>query len=233
MRINKYLANSGACSRREADKLIKEGRVRINGEVALLGSIVSDSARVELDGKLIEPVKLKRYYVYNKPLGVICSTDQSLDNNIISVLNLPLRVFPVGRLDVNSSGLIFLTNDGAFANKVMHPSFEHEKEYEVFLKRPHDKDFFIKMSEGVHVLGKKLKPHSIKKLSKKAFSIVLKQGVNRQIRRMCETLGYEIDSLKRVRIMNIRLEDLAPGELKELKGSVLRHLLQNLGHDDI
>ena len=208
-RINKYLSEVGFCSRREADRLIEEGKVTINGEIPEIGSKVKESDQVEVEGQKIEKSKIQKkiYLVFNKPVGIVCTTDRRVESsNIIDFIKYPTRIFPIGRLDKLSEGLIFLTNDGDIVNKILRSRNNHEKEYIVRVNRPINKDFIQRMSNGVEILGTITKDCFVKQLGPKKFKIILTQGLNRQIRRMCESLGYKVQSLKRVRIMNINLD---------------------------
>ena len=208
-RINKYLSEVGFCSRREADRLIEEGKVTINGEIPEIGSKVKESDQVEVEGQKIEKSKIQKkiYLVFNKPVGIVCTTDRRVESsNIIDFIKYPTRIFPIGRLDKLSEGLIFLTNDGDIVNKILRSRNNHEKEYIVSVNRPINKDFIQSMSNGVEILGTITKDCFVKQLGPKKFKIILTQGLNRQIRRMCESLGYKVQSLKRVRIMNINLD---------------------------
>ena len=225
-RINKYLSEAGYCSRRVADRLIEEGKVTINGEVSEIGSKVDDEDYVEVKGKRIEKSKKQKnvYLAFNKPVGIVCTTDKSAEpDNIIDFINYPTRIFPVGRLDKPSEGLIFLTNDGDIVNKILRARNNHEKEYIVSLNRPINRDFIQSMSNGVEILGTMTKNCFVKKLGQKKFKIVLTQGLNRQIRRMCDSLGYRVTSLKRVRIMNIKL-DIPAGKYREFTGEEILEL---------
>lgn len=224
-RINKYLAESGACSRRGADKIIEEGRVTINGEAAVLGSVVCDGDVVELDGNPVLPLDDKIYIAFNKPLGVTCTTDKRDPTNIIDYINYPERIFPIGRLDKNSSGLILLTNNGDIVNKLLRAENNHEKEYIVSVDHPLSSDFKSKMENGLPVLGQITLPCEVEILGPRRFRIILHQGLNRQIRRMCEYLGYRVVKLKRVRFMNIELGNLKSGEIRLLSSSEKRKLL--------
>ena len=208
-RINKYLSEVGFCSRREADRLVEEGKVTINGEIPEIGSKVKESDQVEVEGQKIEKSKIQKkiYLVFNKPVGIVCTTDRRAESsNIIDFIKYPTRIFPIGRLDKLSEGLIFLTNDGDIVNKILRSRNNHEKEYIVRVNRPINKDFIQRMSNGVEILGTITKDCFVKQLGPKKFKIILTQGLNRQIRRMCESLGYKVQSLKRVRIMNINLD---------------------------
>ena len=223
-RINKYLAESGACSRRGADKLIDEGRVTVNGVVATLGTVINDGDVVELDGKVVIPEESKIYIAFNKPLGVTCTTDRRDPTNIIDYIDYPERIFPIGRLDKNSSGLILLTNDGDIVNRLLRAEYEHEKEYIVSVDKNIDEDFKEKMESGLPVLDQITLPCEVTILGKRRFSIVLHQGLNRQIRRMCEHLGYRVTKLRRVRFMNIKIGTLPLGEYRPLTSSEIKSL---------
>jgi 23S rRNA pseudouridine2604 synthase len=207
-RINKYLSEVGYCSRRASDKLIDEGRVRINGAVTEKGSKVLPSDIVSVDGKTIsEPKEDFIYLAFNKPVGIVCTTDTIREkNNIIDFINYPKRIFPIGRLDKPSQGLIFLTNDGDIVNKILRARNNHEKEYEVTVNKPITREFVKKMSEGIPILGTITRRCYVRQNSTHTFTIILTQGLNRQIRRMCEFLDYQVTKLKRVRIMNIKLD---------------------------
>lgn len=207
-RINKYLSEVGYCSRRASDKLIDEGRVRINGAVTEKGSKVLPGDVVSVDGKKIsEPKEDFIYLAFNKPVGIVCTTDTIREkNNIIDFINYPKRIFPIGRLDKPSEGLIFLTNDGDIVNKILRARNNHEKEYEVTVNKPITREFVKKMSEGIPILGTMTRRCYVRQNSTHTFTIILTQGLNRQIRRMCEFLDYQVTKLKRVRIMNIKLD---------------------------
>ncbi|MEX1003536.1 MAG: 23S rRNA pseudouridine(2604) synthase RluF [Crocinitomicaceae bacterium] len=216
-RINKYLSEIGFCSRREGDKLIEQGRVKINGKIPELGTKVQMGDEVSVDGKVVsEPEEAFVYLAFNKPVGIVCTTDTKREkNNIIDYINYPKRIFPVGRLDKPSEGLIFLTNDGDIVNKILRADNRHEKEYLVTVNRPITEEFVRKMATGVPVLDTVSRKCTVEQLNTFDFRIVLTQGLNRQIRRMCEFLGYEVVKLKRIRIMNVKL-DVPPGEYREL-----------------
>ena len=225
-RINKYLSEVGYCSRREADRLILEGRVTINGKIPEIGTKVRDSDQVEVKGQRIEKTKRQKniYLAFNKPVGIVCTTDRRVEtDNIIDYINYPTRIFPIGRLDKPSEGLIFLTNDGDIVNKILRARNNHEKEYIVKVNRPINSDFIKSMSNGVEILDTKTKNCFVKQLGPRNFKIILTQGLNRQIRRMCEALGYRVQTLKRVRIMNIKL-DVPKGEFRELSKEELLEL---------
>lgn len=206
-RLNKFLSEAGYCSRRAADKLIEEGRVTVNGKHPEMGTKVSSTDEVSVDGKVVSIKKKSRVYIaFNKPVGVVCTTDTRVEkNNIIDFINYPSRIFPIGRLDKDSEGLILLTDDGDIVNKILRSSNNHEKEYIVRVDKPISQTFVKRMSEGVPILDTMTKPCRVQKLSRDSFKIVLTQGLNRQIRRMCSYLDYEVENLKRVRIMNINL----------------------------
>ena len=217
IRINKYLSEVGYCSRRVADRLIKEGKVTINGKVSEMGAKVAEGDQVEVEGQRIEKSRHYKniYLAFNKPIGIVCTTDRRVDpDNIIDFIKYPSRIFPVGRLDKLSEGLIFLTNDGDMVNKILRARNNHEKEYVVSVNRPINRDFIQSMSSGVEILDTITKNCFVRKLGPKKFKIILTQGLNRQIRRMCESLGYRVVSLKRVRIMNIKL-DVSTGKYRE------------------
>jgi 23S rRNA pseudouridine2604 synthase len=207
-RINKYLSEVGYCSRRASDKLIDEGRVRINGLIPEKGTKVLPGDVVSVDGKpIIEPQEDFIYIAFNKPVGIVCTTDTIREkNNIIDFINYPKRIFPIGRLDKPSEGLIFLTNDGDIVNKILRARNNHEKEYEVTVNKPITKAFIQKMSGGIPILDTVTRKCYVKETSTYTFTIILTQGLNRQIRRMCEYLDYRVTKLKRVRIMNITLD---------------------------
>ena len=218
-RINKFLSEVGYCSRRAADKLIDEGRVTINGEVPEMGTKIAPNDIVAVDGKEIKNTKQSFVYLaFNKPVGIVCTTDTSVEkDNIIDFLNYPKRIFPIGRLDKPSEGLILLTDDGDIVNKILRASNNHEKEYIVTVDKPISQTFIERMSGGIPLaeLNKTTKKCKVEKLSTYQFKIILTQGLNRQIRRMCDYLNYEVQTLKRVRIMNVKL-DVPVGEYREL-----------------
>lgn len=222
-RINKYLSEAGYCSRREADKLIDQGRVTINGEVPEMGTKISPSDIVRVDGKSISKQDEKHVYIaFNKPVGIVCTTDSGVEkDNIIDFINYPKRIFPIGRLDKGSEGLIFLTNDGDIVNKILRARNNHEKEYVVTVNKPISSTFIDRMGMGISILDTVTKKCEVEKLGNYDFRIVLTQGLNRQIRRMCEALGYEVTSLKRVRIMNVLL-DVPVGEWRDITEEELK-----------
>ena len=227
-RINKYLSEIGFCSRRMADSLIEKGKISINGELAVMGQKVSGEEEIKVENKLVftKNDKEKIYLAFNKPVGVVCTTDTKREkNNIIDYINYPTRIFPIGRLDKPSEGLIFLTNDGDIVNKILRANNKHEKEYLVEVNKPITKDFIKLMGNGVPVLDKITNKCFVKQTGKKTFKIILTQGLNRQIRRMCEYLDYRVISLKRIRIMNIGL-DLRVGEYRCFTKSELNTINQ-------
>ncbi|WET01303.1 23S rRNA pseudouridine(2604) synthase RluF [Flavobacterium sp. YJ01] len=223
-RLNKFIGETGYCSRREADKLIEEGRVTINGAVPEMGTKVSPNDEVRIDGKLIVEKNEKPIYLaFNKPVGIECTTNLEVQNNIVDYINYPKRIFPIGRLDKASEGLIFMTNDGDIVNKILRARNNHEKEYTVTVDRPITDRFIQRMGNGVPILDTVTKKCKVEQISKYTFKIILTQGLNRQIRRMAEYLGYEVTALKRIRIINISLDvpvgryrDLTDVEIKEL-----------------
>ena len=229
-RINKYLSKVGYCSRRRADRLIEEGKVTINGKVTEIGSKVEDDDIVEVEGQRIKKsTKQKKIYLaFNKPVGIVCTTNRRIEShNIIDFIKYPKRIFPIGRLDKDSEGLIFLTNDGDIVNKILRARNNHEKEYIVIVNRPINREFIKRMSNGVKILDTTTKNCFVKQLGQKKFKIILTQGLNRQIRRMCEFLGYKVQSLKRVRIMNIKL-DLPTGKYREFTKEELLELNKSI-----
>lgn len=216
-RLNKFLADHGVCSRREADKLIEQGVVRINGNVATLGMGVEDEDTVAVRGKAIRHSKPAPIYLaFHKPVGLITSVDERLPDNVISSIGHKERIFPIGRLDVASSGLLLLTNDGRFAEAITHPRSNHEKEYVVTVHRPLKEEDRRKMEEGMMILGKMTKPARVVDEDGFTFRITITEGRNRQIRRMCEALEYDVKKLKRVRVMSIELGNLRPGAWRNL-----------------
>jgi 23S rRNA pseudouridine2604 synthase len=227
--INKYISSSGFCSRREADKLIEQGRVTINGRLALPTSRVSGNERVAIDDETVRVKKKEGFYIaFNKPTGITSTTNLQDKSNIISFINHNRRIFPVGRLDKDSEGLILLTDDGDIVNKILRAENGHEKEYIVTVNKPIAGEFIQKMASGVPILDTVTLPCKVKQEGNKKFRITLTQGLNRQIRRMCEYMGYEVSSLKRVRIMHIQLGDLAAGKFRKLLPSELEKLQETI-----
>ncbi|MBN9313089.1 MAG: 23S rRNA pseudouridine synthase F [Chryseobacterium sp. 39-10] len=230
-RINKYLSEVGFCSRREADKLLEQGKISINGKIPELGTKVSDEDEILVEGRSIRKTEEQAVYIaLNKPIGIVCTTDtQREKNNIVDFVNHPKRIFPIGRLDKPSEGLILLTSDGDIVNKILRARNNHEKEYIVRVDRPITPKFLQKMRSGVPILGTVTKNCEVEQLDALSFRIVLTQGLNRQIRRMCEFLGYEVKKLKRIRIMNIKL-DVPVGKWRNLTDeelASLNHLLDD------
>ena len=230
-RLNKYFSEIGFCSRRAADKLIQEGRVLINGELALVGQKINLEDIIKVDGEPLNTRGNKKVYLaFNKPIGIVCTTDTRVEkDNIIDFINYPSRIYPIGRLDKPSEGLIFLTNDGDIVNKILRARNNHEKEYQVTVNKPVTDDFVSKMSSGIPILDTITRKCFIKQTHKKQFKIILTQGLNRQIRRMCEYLDYRVTKLRRVRIMNIKLDievgkyrDLTSKEIKSIKELIVK-----------
>jgi len=227
-RINKYLSEIGFCSRRKADLLIEQERIKVNGVYAVMGQKVTGQEEIQVNNKIIKKLENKKhiYIAFNKPVGIVCTTDTKREkDNIIDYINYPSRIFPIGRLDKPSEGLIFLTNDGDIVNKILRANNQHEKEYVVEVNKPVTKDFIKKMGEGVPVLDKITNKCKIKQTGKKTFKIILTQGLNRQIRRMCEYFDYRVVFLKRIRIMNIKL-DIPVGEYRDFTKSELNQINQ-------
>lgn len=216
IRINKFFTEQGICSRREADRLIESGLVTINGRVAKLGDRVSRSDVIAHDGRVIPWGKTPVYIKYHKPVGVTTTSEPHVPRNIIAEIGYPARIFPIGRLDKDSSGLILLTNDGDIVNQILRTEFGHEREYVVEVDRPFDRQFLAQMAQGVEVLGRMTQPCTVSRINSRRFRIILTEGRNRQIRRMCSALGYRVTSLHRVRIMHITIDGLAVGEWREL-----------------
>ena len=223
-RLNKYIADSGYCSRREADRLTAEGRVYIDGRVATLGDRVLPGMSVSVDGRELSGESGKIYILLNKPRGIVCTTDPREPMNVVDYLNHPGRLFPVGRLDKDSEGLLIMTNDGEIVNRLLRTSGGHEREYEVTIDRPVTADFVRKMASGVPILDTVTLPCRVRKTGANSFDIVLVQGLNRQIRRMCEALGVGVIQLRRVRIENLRLGKLKPGEWRMMTSRELGEL---------
>src|SRR5690606_800612 len=223
-RINKYLSEVGYCSRRQADKLVSENRVTINGKLAEMGAQVSDKDFIEVDGKPIQ--KREKEFVYlafNKPVGIECTTNTKVKDNVVDYINYPERIFPIGRLDKDSEGLLLMTNDGDIVNKILRARNNHEKEYIVKVDKPINDRFVMRMSQGVPILDTMTKKSKVEKINAYTFKIILTQGLNRQIRRMCEHLGYEVKALKRVRIINISL-DVPTGKYRKLTKQEMQEL---------
>lgn len=216
-RLNKYLSQIGYCSRRAADKLIEEKRITVNGDLPVMGQKVSEADTIHIDGALVQDAKREHVYLaFNKPVGVVCTTDQRDPDNIIDYINFPQRIFPIGRLDKASEGLILLTSDGDVVNKILRSKYEHEKEYIVTVDKLLNDDFIQRMQSGIPILDTVTKACKVEMVSKFVFRIILTQGLNRQIRRMCEYLGYEVVKLKRVRVINIDLGNTELGSYRLL-----------------
>jgi 23S rRNA pseudouridine2604 synthase len=224
-RLNKYIAETGVCSRREADKWIESGRVMCNGQIATLGTQVSAGDEIRVDGELLGVKKKRIYIALNKPIGIVCTTEPGIKDNIVEFIGHRERIFPVGRLDKDSEGLILLTNDGDIVNELLRSENNHEKEYLVTLNRAITDLSLQMLANGVKIMGVLTKPSKVSRLGSNAFRIVLTQGLNRQIRRMCSALGYKVQGLKRVRIMNIKLGNLETGKWRHLTESELAGLL--------
>ena len=224
-RLNKYLSEIGFCSRRAADKLIEQGRVLINDQPAIVGQKINRNVLIKVDGKLLNTEKERQIYLaFNKPVGIVCTTDTRVEkDNIIDFINYPSRIYPIGRLDKPSEGLIFLTNDGDIVNKILRARNNHEKEYLVSLNKPITDDFISKMEMGIPILNTVTRKCFVKKTHKKKFRIILTQGLNRQIRRMCEYLDYRVVKLTRIRIMNVKL-DVEVGKYRELNSNEIKSI---------
>jgi 23S rRNA pseudouridine2604 synthase len=225
MRLNKYISESGVCSRREADKWIEAGRVTLNGQPASLGTQVAAGDEVRIDGDAIGVKKKQVYIALNKPAGIICTTEPHIEDNIIDHVGYPERIFPVGRLDRDSEGLILLTNDGDIVNEILRSENNHEKEYLVTVDRPITDLSLSMLADGVKIMGELTKPSKVARVNAQSFRIILTQGLNRQIRRMCSALGYKAQRLQRVRIVNIHLGNLRPGQWRHLTSAELAELM--------
>lgn len=224
-RLNKFISETGICSRREADRLIAEGKVTVNGAVAEMGLKVTDADEITVNGK---PLRAKRKAIYialNKPVGITCTTERNVEGNIVDFVGHRERIFPIGRLDKPSDGLIFLTNDGDIVNKILRAGNQHEKEYVVRVDKPITAEFLEKMSQGVAILDTVTLPCKVTQETKFSFRIVLTQGLNRQIRRMCEALGYDVYKLRRVRIMNVTLDGIPNGKWRYLSDQEVSDIL--------
>ena len=215
-RINKYISETGFCSRREADKLVEQQRVTINGKIPEMGTKVGPNDKVCVDGKLIGERKAKNIYLaFHKPVGIECTTNQEVKGNVVDYIKYPSRIFPIGRLDKASEGLLLMTDDGDIVNKILRARNNHEKEYIVTVDKPITERFIKRMGNGIPILDTVTKKCKVEQISKYVFRIILTQGLNRQIRRMCEYLGYEVTALKRIRIVNIKL-DVPVGKYREI-----------------
>jgi len=229
-RLNKFISDTGFCSRRGADKLILEGRVSVNGHLPELGTKVTSADLITIDGKKLQIGKPRIYMAFHKPRGITCTTELHVKDNIISFIRYSERIFPIGRLDKDSEGLIFLTNDGDIVNKILRAGNNHEKEYIVTVDKPLTEQFVNKMSNGVRILDTVTKKCFVKRESRFVFRIILTQGLNRQIRRMCETLDYQVTSLKRIRIMNIVLDEIKSGQWRMLSPEEIDQINKLLIH---
>ena len=230
MRLNKYVSDSGKCSRREADRWIEEGRVTLNGKPAELGSKVRPGDEVRLDGELLQPNEPLVYILLNKPVGITCTTERDVEDNIIDYMDHPLRIFPVGRLDKMSEGLILLTNDGDIVNQILRAGNAHDKEYQVLVDKPVTADFLEGMRRGVPILGTRTRPCRVSAIGEQSFKIILNEGLNRQIRRMCEYFDYRVRRLQRVRIMHLTIDGLPVGHWRELTPLELSALHDQVAH---
>ena len=229
MRLNKYLSACGICSRREADRLIEQGRVTVDGNIADMGMKVSEMNDVRVDGKPVQKHDEEVILAVCKPMGIVCTTARHTnEENIVDMLDYPVRVFPVGRLDKMSEGLILMTNMGSISDKILRGSNRHEKEYQVYISSPVNEELLIKLRSGVPILDTVTRPCRAWKTGEKSFNIVLTQGLNRQIRRMCEACGVKVTHLRRIRVMNIMLGGMKPGEYRLVEGEEKRKLLSML-----
>ena len=227
-RLNKYIADSGYCSRREADRLIQEGRVRVDGRIGTLGDRALPGMAVTVDGKPLSGQGEKVYILLNKPRGIVCTADPREPMNVVDYVGHPMRVFPVGRLDKDSEGLLLMTSDGEIVNRMLRAAGGHEKEYEVTIDRTVTRDFVERMMGGVPILDTVTLPCKVRRTGERSFNIIIVQGLNRQIRRMCEALGANVTHLRRIRIMNLKLGALKPGQWRELTEAELSTLMQEL-----
>ena len=224
MRLNKYLSDAGVCSRREADRLVQDGRVMVDGKTAVLGMQIQEGQEILVNGKKVRREEKKVLLLFHKPRGIECTANPKIKKNVISYIDYPIRIYYIGRLDKDSEGLLLLTNQGELVNKMMRAGNCHEKEYLVTVDKPVTDDFIKKMSSGVPILGTVTRKCQVEKTGKKTFRIILTQGLNRQIRRMCEYLGYRVERLGRVRVMNLELGDLPVGQYREAAEKELENL---------
>lgn len=234
MRLNNYISSTGMCSRREADTLIEEKRVKVNGVIAVLGLRVDENDEVRVDDQIIQPKKKFVTLAYYKPSGITCTSEPNVKGNIIDAVNYPERIFPIGRLDKESEGLILLTNDGSIVNQILRSENNHEKEYVVYVHKPIDREVKYQMEQGVEIFNPVKNemtvtlPCKVRIIGEKSFKIILKQGLNRQIRRMCSALGYKVVYLKRIRIMNLTLDNLNKGQYRILSDDEYNELMNQL-----
>ena len=224
MRLKKYLSDAGVCSRREADRLVQDGRVMVDGKTAVLGMQIQEGQEILVNGKKVRREEKKVLLLFHKPRGIECTANPKIKKNVISYIDYPIRIYYIGRLDKDSEGLLLLTNQGELVNKMMRAGNCHEKEYLVTVDKPVTDDFIKKMSSGVPILGTVTRKCQVEKTGKKTFRIILTQGLNRQIRRMCEYLGYRVKRLKRVRVMNLELGSLPAGQYREATKKELEEL---------
>lgn len=227
-RLNKYIADSGYCSRREADRLIEEKRVRVNGKIGVLGDRILPGIQVTVDGKTLSGRGEKVYIVLNKPRGIVCTADPREPMNVVDYISYPIRIFPVGRLDKDSEGLLLLTSDGEIVNRLLRAAGGHEKEYEVEVDKPLTREFMEKMMSGVEILDTVTLPCKLRRTGSRSFNLILVQGLNRQIRRMCEALGYTVQKLRRIRINCLKIGSLQPGQWRELTPNEVAELLGSI-----
>jgi 23S rRNA pseudouridine2604 synthase len=228
VRLNKYISETGLCSRREADKRIEAGRVTCNGDIASLGTKVADGDEVRVDGVLVGPKRKQVYIALNKPVGVTCTTEGHVEDNIVDLIGHAERIFPIGRLDKDSEGLILLTNNGDIVNEILRSENNHEKEYIVTVERPITDLALSMLAGGVKIMGEITKRCTVARINEHTFRIILTQGLNRQIRRMCSALGYKVQRLQRVRIINIELGALRVGEWRDLSAAEMNGLLPQM-----
>lgn len=231
IRINKFIADAGVASRRHADILISNAEITINGKIAVAGDRVLPGDRVFYGKKELKREEKNILLLFNKPKGIVCTAAEEEENNIVKFINYPERIYPIGRLDKDSHGLILMTNRGNFFNDIVKARYRHEKEYVVKLTRPYDEKFLRQMSRGVYLeeLGKKTRPCMVKPVSEKTFDIILTEGLNREIRRMCEALGYRVSDLCRIRIMNLKLDGIKEGEYRDITESEKNELERQIG----
>lgn len=227
IRLNKFLSDAGVCSRREADRMIERREITINGHIAIMGEKVKNTDKVEVKGKRISREQEQILIAFNKPVGVECTSDKSNPDNIVDFIGYDKRIYPIGRLDKNSQGLILLTNDGSLVNHILKASNYHEKEYIVTVDKQVTEEFVKEMASGVKILGQMTRTCDVEKVGKHVFKIILTQGLNRQIRRMCETLGYKVQKLKRIRVMNITLGNLPIGAYRDVTEQEREKLLKS------
>jgi len=227
-RLNKYLSDSGYCSRREADRLIEEKRVKVDDRIGVLGDRILPGMQVSVDGKTLSGQGRKVYIALNKPRGIVCTADPREPMNVVDYIGYPIRIFPVGRLDKDSEGLLLLTSDGEIVNRLLRAAGGHEKEYEVEVDKPLTREFMESMMRGVAILDTVTLPCKVRKTGERSFNIILIQGLNRQIRRMCEALGYNVRKLRRIRIMNIKLGNMQPGQWRDVTKDELSALMAEL-----